>query len=442
MVVCKLAKLSCLNTKKKWNLILALFMCSYLNAQNFKITTQPINKSACLNSKVVFNITVNRSDSVKFNWFKNNSIIAGETTDSLIINKISPGDSADYYIKAYSLTDTVISIAVKLKIDDVPKVFAGSDTSICNELPLKLTASAINFDSIEWLLNSFGNFNNRFLLSTYFTANGNVTGLNNIYFTAKNKCGIILDSVLINYTSTPSANFILTDSIICQNIKPIKLNPIDTIGFFYGSNVFNQLFTPKDTGLFKITYQTTLNFCTNEFSKQINVKAQPIANFSYSPTIITVGNAVSFTQNCVNGKEYIWQFGNNNSHLENPQFIFEEEGFYVIKLKAINNECFDTTSKEIKVGSNNNIYIPNAFTPNGNGYNEEFKIIYLNSKSATINIYNKWGNLIYASNDITKGWDGNFEGSPCPVEVYYYLINYINSNNELKEIKGNFTLIR
>ncbi|MFA9215436.1 MAG: T9SS type B sorting domain-containing protein, partial [Candidatus Methylacidiphilales bacterium] len=61
---------------------------------------------------------------------------------------------------------------------------------------------------------------------------------------------------------------------------------------------------------------------------------------------------------------------------------------------------------------------------------------------AVLTIYNRWGQLIFTSNDVNKGWDGTFDGNPCQQDVYYYVVDYKTTDNEAKQLKGNFTLLR
>ncbi|MBA4240203.1 MAG: hypothetical protein C0448_05730 [Sphingobacteriaceae bacterium] len=89
------------------------------------------------------------------------------------------------------------------------------------------------------------------------------------------------------------------------------------------------------------------------------------------------------------------------------------------------------------------VVFPTAFTPNGDGRNDILSPLGIrNVKTMTIEIWNRWGQLVYSSTDPTKGWDGNFNGTPAQTGVYAYRVYYTNAINEEKVIKGNVTLIR
>lgn len=89
------------------------------------------------------------------------------------------------------------------------------------------------------------------------------------------------------------------------------------------------------------------------------------------------------------------------------------------------------------------VLFPSAFTPNGDGRNDIFEPLGIrNVKTMTIQIWNRWGEQVFSSSDPTKGWDGNYKGTPAQTGVYAYLVNYVKADGDEKVIKGNVTLIR
>lgn len=95
------------------------------------------------------------------------------------------------------------------------------------------------------------------------------------------------------------------------------------------------------------------------------------------------------------------------------------------------------------IEKNSEVVFPSGFTPNGDGRNDILSPLGLRHiKSVNIEIWNRWGQLVYSSSDMTKGWDGNFQGSPAQTGVYAYLIKYVDARGDSKVSKGNVTLIR
>lgn len=103
----------------------------------------------------------------------------------------------------------------------------------------------------------------------------------------------------------------------------------------------------------------------------------------------------------------------------------------------------DTTwSNEIVFNFDPVIWVPNAFTPNDDGLNTKFKIVYGSIKTFKLNIYDRWGELVFSTTDIDNNWDGTFRGKQCPDGVYIYTLRYSGADNIIKNLAGNITLLR
>ena len=88
------------------------------------------------------------------------------------------------------------------------------------------------------------------------------------------------------------------------------------------------------------------------------------------------------------------------------------------------------------------LYVPNAFTPNGDNINDEFRVGYRSIESFEISIYDQWGRRVYKSDDITKGWDGTFRGDRASIGAYYYVIKAKGTDGKEYLKKGTISLIR
>jgi len=105
--------------------------------------------------------------------------------------------------------------------------------------------------------------------------------------------------------------------------------------------------------------------------------------------------------------------------------------------------CTATDSVTINL-TYNNIFIPDAFTPNNDGLNDVFRVGNLGDyQVAEMSIYNRWGNLVYHVKDgENKGWDGTYNGAPQDIGVYDYLVVISKPGGTLQYYKGTVTLIR
>jgi hypothetical protein len=133
-------------------------------------------------------------------------------------------------------------------LNSLPLISDRKDAVICNQLILNLNATAPNYNSILWENNLFGNFENNRLLAIKFYPYANTNGPTRLTISAKNNYGKVTDDLIVNYTPIPNADFILSDTLICKDGKPILIKPTDSTRIFFGENVLNKIFTHKDGG--------------------------------------------------------------------------------------------------------------------------------------------------------------------------------------------------
>lgn len=104
--------------------------------------------------------------------------------------------------------------------------------------------------------------------------------------------------------------------------------------------------------------------------------------------------------------------------------------------------CKDTTKVKVSVDATKNLYIPNAFTPNGDVRNEEWKVFSKGVKFFEATVYNKWGEKVFQTNDINIGWDGTFKGAPVSLGIYPYQVRVTFLDNEVIDNKGTISILR
>ena len=107
-----------------------------------------------------------------------------------------------------------------------------------------------------------------------------------------------------------------------------------------------------------------------------------------------------------------------------------------------NSGCKDTASIVVTIRYLDQIFIPNTFTPNNDGRNDEFRLYGNNIAKADMKIFNQWGQLIYESSDQYKGWNGYYKGQLQPIGVYVYVMKVTLTDNSVINKKGTINLIR
>ncbi len=201
-------------------------------------------------------------------------------------------------------------------------------------------------------------------------------------------------------------------------------------------------------------YIVTLNtsgYCNTFDSKDttIYVYQSPVVDFDVIPdTVMLPGQPIHCTNlSSYDSDLFYWEFGDGGtSEEENPIHIYTAPGTYDIKLTVTSvNKCVDslTLSSEVIVLPEGHIEFPDAFSPNGNGENDIFgPSVYTSVKSFEMYIYNRWGEKMFYTNDITKGWNGYFEGIPAMQDVYVWRASGLYLNGTPFELAGSVTLLR
>ena len=161
----------------------------------------------------------------------------------------------------------------------------------------------------------------------------------------------------------------------------------------------------------------TLGMCSSTLQTSVHVNPLPDVSIGASSTIInTPGESVSLTAS--GGAGYSWSNGSLSSSIS---FAPLQTGDYCVT--AVSAEgCGKKACITIEVSPESTIYIPNTFTPNGDDLNDVLYTPGTNIVKYQFMIYNRWGNLVFESDDMGKGWDGTYKGEPVKEDVYNYYL--------------------
>ncbi|MCX7729466.1 MAG: gliding motility-associated C-terminal domain-containing protein, partial [Bacteroidia bacterium] len=160
----------------------------------------------------------------------------------------------------------------------------------------------------------------------------------------------------------------------------------------------------------------------------------PVASFyPEKPLLSELDGEEYFINTSYGGTTYFWNFGdvtssNNTASTFNATHLYVHPGDYTITLVVTNTYgCSDTTVQKITVTPDVSIYIPDAFTPDNDGLNDVFKPqgVGIQNLNYKMEIYDRWGEKIFQSEDFNIGWDGTVKGSVAQTGVYaYYIVLY------------------
>lgn len=191
----------------------------------------------------------------------------------------------------------------------------------------------------------------------------------------------------------------------------------------------------------------------------LQVFPNPIASFKLAPAEAMLPEAkVHFYNTSTEGSTFSWDFGDGvgSSTVQSPEYLYKNLGNYDVRLTATSaNGCVDDTLVKagVKVIGEGVIKFPNAFIPNINGgnggvfetpdyKNEVFHPVSAGVVVYRLLIYNRWGNLLFESNDINVGWDGYYKGKLCEQGVYVYRATGRYTNGKTYDVRGDVTLLR
>ena len=194
---------------------------------------------------------------------------------------------------------------------------------------------------------------------------------------------------------------------------------------------------------------TDANGCTNSSTFAINAYAAPIADFEYSPLKPVEGvDNVQFVNSSPSTdiSNFNWYFINNNGYTSTSSStsdLFQESGVYPVALIVKNKwGCLDTVVKTITIAEDQALFVPNSFTPNGDGINEIFQPKGKGLLKYNLMVFDRWGQKIYETADFADGWDGTFKGLECKQDSYVWKITASYPQGKVKEYTGHVTLNR
>lgn len=167
---------------------------------------------------------------------------------------------------------------------------------------------------------------------------------------------------------------------------------------------------------------------------------------------------MSYANSIVSPTGYVWEFVSGENIAEEDfsgslrqydptinAYRFVDPGLHCVKLTVATadspTKCKSSSYACFRISSSA-IFVPNAFSPNGDGANDEFRVAYRSIASFRCRIYDQWGTKVYDSEDITEGWDGTVYGSAASVGVYFYVIEAKGVDGTSHNRKGALNLLR
>jgi len=398
--------------------------------------------SICLGESIVI---IGQVDSgIQMQWTPTSGVLDPTQLNTIIT---PPQFGTQYYsVTGSYATCTPVSRGILVKTDPIPYIDPLPDLEICQGEQIMINAivtPAFNYN-LSWipstdLINTNG-------YSPTFVG----TTSQNIDFTVTSPNAGCTATDQLHIEVWPFVQGGIKDDTIACDGAPVQLWVTGGNGqyLWYPANTLScdNCPMPIATALGTNTYYAVLldpHGCQDTLDVTVTNEPPFTMNLLNNDTTIYLGESV---QLMVEGDApfLFWSpttylgFSQSNDPVATPL----EDITYVVTGVSLYHGCPKTDSVHIKVLMQD-VFVPNAFSPNGDGLNDIFKV----TTRKLINvqefrIMNRWGNVVFATNDIQQGWNGKYKGIDQDQGVYYYMMNVSYPNGKTQFIKGDLTLIR
>lgn len=391
------------------------------------------DNSLCEGDETVLLAT--ESDEISsYTWFVDNDILGGEISSSL-----TTSTSGDFSVMATSVNGCeYMSNTIAIIVSPIPKVsiFSPSEVISC-EPSISLLASTTSAAGGNW---------------TWFDQNGNTIGSSNpatinnsgsyiVSYVGTNGCSGVSAPVLVTLLTAPAISIIADDTTPCAGENATLLVENNGGEILWSTDETTETIEVSASGNYDVEV-TFDNGCVATDNISITVQPLPIVNAGSDVVAICgLGTILDATAQGT----YTWS---PTSSLDNPSSLNPlanptQDTYYT--LTATLNGC--TASSSVWVYTDCGIVkVPNVFTPNNDGVNDTFEILTTYVKTYHIEIYNRWGDLVFTSDDEDTHWDGKINGNDAEGGTYFYLLQMTGSEGESlidKDLeRGSLTLLR
>jgi gliding motility-associated-like protein len=392
----------------------------------------------CFGQQIILSAT---GDAILYLW--DNGLIDGESFE--------PSETNDYTVIGTAVNGCAESDTVTVIVNPLPIITANaSDDIVCDGESIILWGEGT--DTYDWdqsVMDSMAFVPNA--TSTYTIVGFDVNGCT--------------DTTEIEVVVNPLPDVLFSTDMSFDGCLPFEPTFTDltsepasnSVQWYFGNGtsstqIGSVLNTYDSYGCYDITLvSTTAEGCTDSLTQQDFVCVNElIADFQPDVYQQSVVNPIfEFTNSSMNAISYEWNFGDGSfSDFLSPTHFYNDYGNYVVSLIAMaQDDCTDTAYLAITVIDEVLFYVPNSFTPNNDGKNDEFIPVltsgYKRSTGYDFRVYNGWGEEVFYSDTPGVGWDGTYFNNPVQNGTYIWYVKFINSiNNKVYDYSGHVNVIK
>lgn len=250
---------------------------------------------------------------------------------------------------------------------------------------------------------------------------------------------------------TPDAQICLGDGIQLRSYNGVKTRWYESKGLTGGTydkptslscdTCERTIANPKETTTYYAAITSEDN-CTDTFRTSVTVGALPGVRIVNKDTTIKYGQSVLL--NAFGAAQYYWTpiAGVTNANIASTMVQPLVTTTYVVTGTGVNG-CKDRDSVKITVDYRSPVSVPSAFSPNGDGKNDVFRLVGVTFQTLMeFRIFNRWGQEVFSTNNINDGWNGTFNGKDADMGIYTYIIRVGYPDGTAETLKGDVNLIR
>jgi gliding motility-associated-like protein len=268
-----------------------------------------------------------------------------------------------------------------------------------------------------------------------------------------------IDTTYFNLTAHPYAEAIFSGDSV-SGCSPLTVNfsnsstNADAYQWNFGNGYSSNEATPSatyTTGDYTVSLIAYSPYGCNDtltLYNYIHAYPVPTADFTSTPepgTVLEVKDAtITFVNLSQGATAYEWYFGDGGmDSVKNPVYKYETDSLFEVMLIAISGQgCADTAYRYEQIVPDGVVFIPNTFTPNGDGKNDVFRVYGKSIKNIDMRIYDRWGDMVYFSSEQDPYWDGSMHDKMMNTAVFVYMIRIDFLNGASWYRKGDITLLR
>ncbi|HYG49743.1 MAG TPA: gliding motility-associated C-terminal domain-containing protein, partial [Flavobacteriales bacterium] len=371
---------------------------------------------------------------------------------------IHPTSATTYNVTATDANGCTIG-PVPVTVDVIPQIVATvapADT-ICKGQPVELYANATGGlppYQYHWLAPCN-------MVNDTVTVTPTQSSTNYMVIAMDQCSDSVVLGVNVSWYQSPVFDVLINGANGCAPLTPVFTNSVPTHissaclwNFGNGDTSTNPIASSTyiTPGCYDVNLQlTSVQGCLfdSTFSQVVCVHADPFPDFTWDPVPTILLPTTNFTNLSTNAVSYKWNFmGIDSTAVVHPTYNFSdlEAGDYRVCLEATSNEgCVAEVCKYITLLDEYLIYVPNVFTPDGDGTNDVFLpfVKGVETQGYEMMVFNRWGEMIFFTNDKLSGWDGTHKAMNSKEDVYVWKIKAAsNLNGDIKEYTGHVTLLR